>query len=470
MKRSKILEIHEKLINNVNYFNELLASSKKINEQSKSLNSTITPLFDNIKQFNFNKDNLLSGIIFSLKDLFLTKDILTTAGSKFYKNFIPTYNSEVYERLIKSGAILVGKDNCDEFGIGGSGLESAYGIVHNYSDPTCTTSGSSSGSCNKVGNDEVIFSIGTDTVDSIRRPACFTNCIGYKPTYGLISRYGLFSFSPSFDTVGICTKYITDCAIVADNLIGYDEKDFTSQKFGANFFNNLHELKKINFFVIKNIENYLSPEIKKIYLSDLKKIKDNGHIINEVEIENKYLDILKTIYISICYSEGVSSHGVDTGVIFGGSSGKNINSFDKIVTNNRTNGYSKNIKRRFIIGALCTLKENYENIFIKAKKIRTILIEKYNSILEQCDALLLPSSSSFAPKIKQTKNNKNTIADEVLKIANIGGYPSISIPTNKYKKLFWGLNITSKQFSDQNLFNIGLTLENIFANNEGKNS
>jgi aspartyl-tRNA(Asn)/glutamyl-tRNA(Gln) amidotransferase subunit A len=201
----------------------------KIYEKNKYLNSTITPTFENTP---LSSESIIYNVPYSLKDLFCTKDIKTTGGSKFYKNFTPNYSSTVYEMLSRNGGYLVGKDTCDEFGCGGSGFEcSAIGDIPviNFHNEKKVVLGSCSGSANKVASSEVIFSIGVDTCDSVRHPASLVGIVGYKPTYGLISRYGTFSFCNTMDTVGILAQNVSDAGIIANILIRYDEKDMTSQ-------------------------------------------------------------------------------------------------------------------------------------------------------------------------------------------------------------------------------------------------
>jgi hypothetical protein len=210
-------------------FSEIKQIHFDLYEKYKHLNSTITQTFSLFPKSN---KSILSNIPYSLKDLFCTESIKTTGGSSFYKNYIAQYSSTVYKILQEKGGYLVGKDTCDEFGCGGSGMEcsaiSNLPVVH-YLAKNKVVPGSCSGSANKVATGEVLASIGVDTVDSIRLPSSVVGIVGYKPTYGLISRYGCFSFCNSLDTVGIMASNVNDVGIFANELIKYDEKDMTSQ-------------------------------------------------------------------------------------------------------------------------------------------------------------------------------------------------------------------------------------------------
>ena len=221
MMRSNILKIHNDLKNGLITFEDLIKQKYLLLDRYKSCNSVITNLkkdvIENIAKFdkrNLYDDNLLYGIPYSLKDNICTKNILTTVGSKFLKNFIPTYSATTYEILQKEGAILLSKDAMDEYGLGGKGEFCFTGCVKNPLDLSKSTAGSSSGSVCNVAMGFSIFAIATDTGDSIVKPSSYVRVIGYKPTYGLISRNGIIPFSPSQDTVGIISKYVMDACIV----------------------------------------------------------------------------------------------------------------------------------------------------------------------------------------------------------------------------------------------------------------
>jgi len=396
--------------------------------------------------------NLLSGVPFCLKDLFCTKGIVTTAGTKCLNGFIPTYNSFVYEQLLKNGAVLMEKSNCDELGTGGTGLESAYGPVINPFDKKRIVGGSSSGSVVEVCQNVCLFAIATDSADSTRAPCSYMGLVGYKPSYGLISRYGLIPFCPSLDTVGIITRTVCDAAIVAEALFVKDDNDITNINKNIKPYTDIKTLKDIKINIIKDIEEYLLPEVKDIYLSNIEKIKTKFNV-NYVELEKNILECIGCTYEGIMTPEFSSCLNNFVGQNFGDSNG-DIDEFrDKLGTKP---------KEKIILGKYLSLEKNiYEN----SRKMRTLINEKFNKMIgEGC--LIIPSHSFFAPTLKdiQEKNIdwKKWLVNNLLCLANLNGSPSITIPTYKNGADNFGLNINTKIFEDQKLINIALTLEELF--------
>ena len=222
-----INELHEKLINGETTSKELVAESlKKCHQTQNKCNAYVT-ILDNAKEKEVT-DNLLSGIPFGLKDNFSTKGILTTGSSNTLKDYIPVFNATVVEKLLNCNAVLIAKTVLDEFGMGGTGTTGHTGIVKNPWDQTRMCAGSSCGSAASVSSGDYPYALGSDTGDSVRKPAAYCGIVGYKPTYGMISRFGLFPFASSLDTVGVLTRSVMDAAIVVDNIKGKDEKDMTT--------------------------------------------------------------------------------------------------------------------------------------------------------------------------------------------------------------------------------------------------
>lgn len=260
--RSLILDLHRKLFNNEISPKKLVSQSLRKAKKFKYTNFLLAKTDTSAKAFasNFNKTEIsrsyLSCIPYVLKDNVSTQGILTTGGSAFLKNYVPPYDATVYSLLNRANAVLIGKANMDEFGLGGTGSFSAYGVVCHPFNKKRIAGGSSSGSAVAVASGVVPFAIGTDTGDSIRRPASFCGVVGYKPTYGLISRYGVFPYAPSLDHVGTFTTTVADAAIVADALISYDEKDFSSTKFDKKLFDSLlAPVREVRIGYPQNIEN-----------------------------------------------------------------------------------------------------------------------------------------------------------------------------------------------------------------------
>jgi aspartyl-tRNA(Asn)/glutamyl-tRNA(Gln) amidotransferase subunit A len=476
--KSIILDLHQKLITKKITIVDLVNDYKNAYERNIKNNDTITPTYSQALQHaselqsNIDKHNadLLYGIPYSLKDNISTSNIKTTGGSLFLKDYIPPFSATVYESLQSANAVLLNKANCDEFGMGGTGLSSAYGQVHNIHDFNRTTGGSSSGGANQVASDIVPFTISTDTGDSIRRPASFVGVVGYKPTSGLISRYGVFPYAPSLDCVGINAKTVSDCAIVAQYIVKHDDKDYTSEHINkADFFNELKTLKNIKINVIKDIHKYLESDLIDPYNNALQVLKSHGCDIKEVDISHDILSVILPTYMTISYSEGSSCYANLTGINFGLNNGGKT--YEETILKNRTQGIGKEVIRRLLIGEVLTNKDNFNDIFLRAKRAHTLLMNTYNELLADADCLLLPGASSIAPLIEDVinKKSKTTFADDLLILANFARVPSITIPYTKVNRMPFGLNINCKAFEDQKTLDIAYSIENIFETCGEKN-
>jgi aspartyl-tRNA(Asn)/glutamyl-tRNA(Gln) amidotransferase subunit A len=438
--KSQILQINNALKNHQLSISQLVENCVSLLKNITKTNSIITTCYDAAAtqaalldaDLAKHDSDLLYGIPYAMKDNVSTKGVKTTAGSKFLQDYIPPYDATIAQKLNSAQALMLCKSNLDEYGLGGTGTFSAFGIVKNVHDAQYTTGGSSSGSANLVASGAVPFAIGTDTGDSIRRPASLMGIVGYKPTYGIISRYGVIPYAPSFDHVGVLSQYVADAAIVASAIVGHDPADYTSQKItDANFFTNLCTLKQINFVCLKNIENYMDEDVKKLYLEAIKKISQIYH----VKVVEPNLEIIKAIspaYMVLTYAEASSCHANKQGVTFGP---KSKQPYQAMLLENRTNNFGEQLKRRFTIGAYVTSAENFEPIFQRTKKIRTLIINEANRLLAAGDCLIIPAASAFAPKIDDVVANKSktTIADDCLQFANFAGTPSITIPYKQGK-------------------------------------
>jgi aspartyl-tRNA(Asn)/glutamyl-tRNA(Gln) amidotransferase subunit A len=397
--KSLIIELNEKIKSGQTSVADVYENAKKELHKIDSTNANLA-YADQITNTELT-DNVLSGIPYTLKDLVSTKGILTTGGSNILKNYYPPYSAYIYEKLISAGANLVCKANCDEYGMGGTGLHGLNGKVTNILDSNRITGGSSSGSVVEVASGAVPFSIGTDTGDSVRAPASLMGLVGYKPSYGLFSRYGVIPFSPSLDHVGIISKYVADAAIVAQCIAGYDERDYTSQKIeDTNFYKNLKTEETINICIIKDIENYMQEGCKEAYLKCLQELSAK-YIVKEYTLDENILRALSPTYMAISYAEACSCHSNKTSIPFGVYAGGH--GYDEVITKARSAGFGDQVKRRFTIGAYITKSENFEKIFQKAKKVRTIIINEFNAMIKHNDCLLLPAHSMVAPLISDVE-------------------------------------------------------------------
>ncbi len=418
-----------------------------------------------------NQNNILNNIPYAVKDNISTKGILTTGSSNTLRDYVPIFNATIIDKLNQAGAVFIGKTVLDELGMGGTGLTGHTGIVHNPWDLSRITGGSSAGSAAAVASGIVPFALGSDTGDSIRKPAAYCGIVGFKPTYGLISRYGLFPFASSLDHLGVLTRNVEDAAIVVNQVKGLDYNDMTT--FDSSNIDLIIDLKNNNnkkLFYIKelcNLEFYNNPsdELKLILNSfneTIKKTKTLGYDIFEESIDMNLLMALKPSYDCISSSEATSNNSNLTGIIFGPrESGQNTN---EMMINYRTNNFSPLIKRRFIIGSYILQKENQEKYFLNSSRVRNMIVRKMNELFMQYDALILPSAGSIAPLINSSndiiKGNINVLENHLV-IGNFGGFPSISIPSDFINNLPVGISLTGKIMDDANILNIAYNIESI---------
>lgn len=464
-----IEELHELLKKGEVTSKELIEESlKKSHEVGEKYNAFVTILED-AKETAIT-DNFLSGIPFGIKDNYSTKDILSTGSSNTLKNYVPIFNATAVEKLLEADAIPVNKTVLDEFGMGGSGTTGHTGIVKNPWDPSRMTAGSSAGSACAVAAGVYPYALGSDTGDSIRKPAAYCGIVGYKPTYGMISRYGLFPFASSLDHCGVLTRSVCDAAIVTDAMKGIDEKDMTSWDS-----KDIHLYESINGNVkgkklcyikeLCDIDSYEKPTDElKVHLENFKEklevCKSLGMEVEGVSVDSKLLDALPSVYVAISCAEATSNMSNLTGIIFGPrGSGKNVT---EMMMDHRTKGFSPLIKRRFIIGSYILQKENQERYFKNAQRVRRLLVDTWKNLFETYDAVILPVGSGPAKHLDGSKDilTKDTAAlEEHLQIGNFGGFPSITIPDGFVSDLPVGLNITGNCYDDANVLNIAYALE-----------
>ncbi len=439
---------HFKTIEAKTAYQQAVDKINNLNSKNK-ISLSITPF-----QHKSNSKSPLNGIVYSLKDNIATKGHTTTGASKFLENYIPEYNATVKTLLDAAGAICVSKDNLDEFGLGGTGLFSGYGLVHNPFDEKRISGGSSSGSACMVSQGIVPFAIATDTGDSIRKPASFQGIVGFKPTYGAISRFGVYPYAPSLDHVGILANTVEDVAQVFSIVAKEDDNDMTSIDLSSDYLKNLKPNKSAKLVVLKDAVDNMQPEEQKAFKTYLENLNKLGFKISYEEFGVKLLKLIDSIYKSISYGEASTSWANLTGVLFGQNKGGN--NYNEIIMNNRTEYFGRQLKRRFVIGSLVTSKEYYEEVFNASKKVRTLIINRANELFNKYDAIIMPGASSIAPLIEDELNHKSTcsICDDALQIANFAGLPSITIPAIKHKNLFVGININCPLKKDQELLNI----------------
>ena len=471
MLNKTIKELHEDLINGKVTSDELVKESIKMSHVVEDKYNAFVTILDDAKGGNVT-DNLLSGIPFGIKDNYSTKGILSTGSSNTLKDYVPFFDATAVSNLYKAGAIPTNKTALDEFGMGGTGTTCHTGTVLNPWDRTRMCAGSSAGSACAVATGVYPYALGSDTGDSIRKPAAYCGIVGYKPTYGMISRYGLFPFASSLDTCGVLTRCVEDATIVTDNMKGIDENDMTSfDSTNMHLYYNLDKnIKGKKLFYIKELideENYpnMNDELKKhleIYHETIKKLEEIGASVTGVSIDKKILNALPSVYVVLSCAEATSNMSNLTGFIFGPrEDGKN---YIEMMKNYRTKNFSSLIKRRFIIGSYVLQKENQERYFINAQRVRRLIVDIMKDYFKEYDAMIMPVGVGAAKHIDGSLDmiDENTsVLDEFLQVGNFGGFPSITIPDGFIDNLPVGVNITGNCYDDQNVLNIAYALESV---------
>ncbi len=465
-----IEKLHDMLKSGEITSEELVKESiKKSHEIQEKCNAFVT-IMDNASCEKIT-DDLLSGIPYGIKDNYSTKDILSTGSSNTLKDYVPFFDATAVANLKKHGAVAVNKTALDEFGMGGTGTTAHTGVIRNPWDTRRMCAGSSSGSAAAVAAGVYPYALGSDTGDSIRKPAAFCGIVGYKPTYGMISRYGLFPFASSLDTCGVLTRSVKDAAIVVDAMKGIDKNDQTSwDSSNIHLYDSIDgNVKGKKLFYIKeivDIKNYpdASNELKRhleIFNEALNKLRDIGVSIEEVSFDQELLKAIPSVYVCLSCAEATSNMSNLTGIIFGPRGYGD--SFEKLAKDHRTKGFSPLIKRRFVIGSYILQKENQERYFVNAQRVRRLIVDKMKQLFASYDALILPVSAGVAPYIDGSKDeltsNNTAILEEHLQIGNFGGFPSITIPDGFIDGLPVGINITGNCKMDENVLNIAYALE-----------
>ncbi len=464
-----IEELHELLISGKVTSEELVKEAlKKSHEINKKCNAFVT-ILDEAKGTKVT-ESLLSGIPYGVKDNYSTKGVLSTGSSNTLKDYVPFFSATAVLNLENAGAIMVNKTALDEFGMGGAGTTGHTGIQRNPWDLERSCAGSSSGSAAAVAAGVYPYALGSDTGDSIRKPAGYCGIVGYKPTYGMISRYGLFPFASSLDHCGVLTRSVKDAAIVVDAMKGLDKRDMTSwDSSNIHLYESLDgkvSSKKLCYVKeLCNIDNYPNADDElKSHLENFHKTielcKNLGFVVEEVSVDRKLLNAIFSVYRVIHSAEATSNMSNLTGIIFGPrGSGKN---YIEMIKDHRTKGFSPLIKRRFIIGSYVLQKENQERYFKNAQRARRLLVDTWKNLYEKYDAVLSPVGIGPAKKFSDLDKSydDNTVAlDENLQIGNFGGFPSITIPNGFVNNLPVGINITGNCYDDANVLNIAYVME-----------
>ena len=484
-----IKEIHEALLNKkitvTSLVKEAIDRAKNNKDNAFEIILEDEPLkkAQELDNLEIPVDNLLFGIPFVAKDNFSTKGIQSTGSSNILNGYVPLFNATVIDKLLEKDAILIAKTTLDELAMGGTGTSGHKGITYNPYDKKHEhlIGGSSCGSAVATSDGIVPFALGSDTGDSIRKPANNAGLVGFKPTWGRISRFGLFPFAPSLDHVGYFTRTIDDSAYLLNILAGHDNFDSTSSLVKVDDYTKFdREIKGKKFAIIKEVQDSINDKFLLNRFNEIiKELSKKGAIIEYVSVDKRLLESIYPTYFVISCAEATSNNANLDGIKFGPYyQGK---TYQDVMFNARTNGFSNLIKRRFVIGSYALMRENQHDLFLRAQKARRIITNKFNEILEKYDFIINLASPNVAPKVNEVSDklsNTYLIADNYLAFANFGGQPSITVPIGFKESLPFGLNITSKIFNELKLFSAAYAIEEItglknlstrnYLNKEGK--
>ncbi len=464
-----IEELHDLLENGEVTSDELVKESIELSHTIQDKCNAFVTILDETKGGEVT-DNLLSGIPCGVKDNYSTKGVLSTGSSNTLKDYVPFFDATAVAKLKSAGAVMVNKTVMDEFGMGGTGTTGHTGVVRNPWDLTRMCAGSSAGSAAAVAAGCYPYALGSDTGDSIRKPAAYCGIVGYKPTYGMISRYGLYPFASSLDHCGAMARSVRDVAIVVDAMKGLDPNDMTSwdsskmDLLGA-CTGDVKGKKLCYVKEICDIENYPNADDElKAHLENFKKTlevaRSLGMEVDEVSVDRKLLNAVYSVYRVIHSAEATSNMSNLTGIIFG-PRGEGDNYID-MIKDHRTKGFSPLIKRRFVIGSYVLQKENQERYFKNAQRARRMIVDTWKELYKKYDAVLCPVGVGPAKKLDELDKEQdiNTMAlDEHLQVGNFGGFPSITIPNGFVDSLPVGINITGNCYEDEKVLNIAYALE-----------
>lgn len=452
------------LKSNVEEFLLKISQNQKLNafnfvfEEEALKNAEIVQ--EKIKNGNFGK---AAGVVVAIKDVLSLKDHPLTCSSNILKNFEAIYTATAVQKLIDEDAIIIGKTNCDEFAMGSSNENSAFGNVLNPVDNQRVPGGSSGGSAVAVAAELCDVSLGTDTGGSIRQPAAFCGIYGLKPTYGRVSRFGLTAFASSFDSIGPFTNNVEDAASILEIISGYDKNDSTSSKTVVPAYSEVLNLKP-GSLKIGIAEEYfgqgLSPEIKEQIFLIIEKLKLAGFEIEEIHLPHSEYTI--AAYYILTTAEASSNLARYDGARYGYRS-KTFSSLSEMYINSRTEGFGKEVKRRIMLGTYVLSSGYYDAYYRKAQKVRRLIKNDFDEVFKTVDLILTPTSPTTAFKLGEKSDNplEMYLSDIYTTSANLAGIPGINIPIEKDSAgLPIGMQLMANLFEEEKLLQLSYFIQN----------
>ncbi|MBU4298694.1 Asp-tRNA(Asn)/Glu-tRNA(Gln) amidotransferase subunit GatA [Patescibacteria group bacterium] len=480
IKNFTIKEVHQSLIKKEFSVIELCrAFLARVESEDKKINAFLTITrdlaFSQAKKIDAlilegKELPVLAGIPCAIKDIILVEGVRCTAGSKILGNYIAPYDATVIKKLKAAGAIILGKTNLDEFAMGSSTENSAFGPTRNPHDLTRVPGGSSGGSAAAVAANECIFALGSDTGGSIRLPASFCGLVGLKPTYGAVSRYGLIAFASSLDQIGPLAKTVEDARIVFEAISGQDEMDSTSinSKFqipnSKQILNSKFQIRNLKIGVPKEyFVKGIDPEVEKIIKDAIKKYEEMGVKIEEISLP--HIEYALPCYYIIATAEASANLARFDGIKYGHSEIRNpkseIRNLLDVYLQSREQGFGAEVRRRIMLGTYVLSAGYYDAYYLRAQKVRVLLKNDFAEAFKKVDVILTPVSPIPAFKIGEKIDDplKMYLSDIFTVSVNLAGLPAISIPAGKVGNLPVGFQIIGRPFEENKILEIGKIFE-----------
>lgn len=432
-------------------------------EQNKHLNAFVEVFDEEALQMAAKLDEkrlaggqmkALHGVVIAIKDVICYKDHLVTAASAILKNFTSLYTATALQLLLDEDAIIIGRCNCDEFAMGSSNENSAYGAVKNAADETRVPGGSSGGSAVAVQADMCMLSLGTDTGGSVRQPADFCGIIGLKPGYGTISRYGIVAYASSFDQIGIFGKNMADVGLLLEIMSQRDEKDSTMAQVSRQQ-KEITDRKEFRIATLSQAMQHegLDKEIAKAINTTIDTLKTRDFIVDELALE--LFDYIVPAYYVLTTAEASSNLSRYDGTRYGLNTGENTG-LENFYCKNRSEGFGLEVKRRIMLGTFVLSTGYYDAYFAKAQQIRKLLVDKMDKIFEEYDAVIMPVSPTTAFKQGEKNDPVTTyLADIYTVLANLCGLPAMAIPMFSHSNnMPFGIQVMTKRGDEVTLLQL----------------
>jgi aspartyl-tRNA(Asn)/glutamyl-tRNA(Gln) amidotransferase subunit A len=456
-----VITLKEALSLDKNQLSQIKEEISKNITENKSLGAYVEQFTDESLQES------IDGIPIAIKANINVKNWEVTSCSNILKNYISPYNATVIENLHKAGLSAFGRTNMDEFAMGSSTESSCYGKTLNPNDSEKVPGGSSGGSAAAVAAGQAIAALGTDTGGSIRQPAAYCGCVGMKPTYGRVSRYGIAAYSSSLDQCGPITQNVEDAAILYDIISGHDPKDSTSANVEyAPVAPNLNSDKKLTIAVIDNFIEEANDDIKKAYSETIETLKNAGHTI----IHKNMMDTKKHVssYYIVATAEASANLSRYDGIRYGNR--VDASNLKDTYIKTKSQGFGDEVQKRIMLGSFVLSSGYYDAYYIKAQKVRHLIKDEFDAIFEEADLILSPVAPTTAPEFGAFKTSLEMYLSDIYTISvNLAGLPAISLPVaNDSNNMPIGLQLIGKAFDEQTVFDGALSLEQSVNYTKGK--